>query len=280
MLCRDYAGRFEYFESGISGFLPKRELFIDALFPLNTNGKKVFDVDLDGDIDIIFESHDKYYLFTRPDISALPQYNNSRSYPYLSGAVADLDGDSNFDIVEVEKEQGGRIATLTYAKNTGTNINPTYEFSNSATELEQCNSSFVEIADANRGELGFVSQIYIEDIALVDIDGDNDLDLYSLLHIRGDDFEDFNADKVLVTMTVPGSEVTVFCENVGSATDPLFAPCQAKTVDDPDTVFEEIVFSDMDGDGDKDAWIGASYYDNVGNSKEPLFRHHDNLLFY
>ncbi len=84
--------------------------------------------------------------------------------------------------------------------------------------------------------------------------------------------------------TSSNSDSTVFCENVGSATNPLFAPgvldAFGLKLEDSNAGVGDIFFSDMDDDGDQDVWVGSVFYDNVGNSTEPLFRHFDNLLFF
>ncbi len=272
VLCNNYEGGFEYFESSdLVGLSPQGDLFINSNIPSSIEEAFVLDIDFDGDGDILSGGFEGFILYTNFGTSSLPQYDGGNSYPFKVGEAADLDGDGDFDIIERE--------TLAYFVNTGTNRNPAYEISSTSKELEKCNNSFVEIADANKADLSFVSSISITEIALVDIDGDKDLDLFSFLSLEELDTSttDFYGQSTVVASTI----ISVSCENVGSATNPLFTSALINTLGPIIDVLDpvDLVFSDMDGDGDNDAWIGSVFYDNVGNSKQALFRHYDNLLF-
>ena len=144
---------------------------------------------------------------------------------------------------------------------------PEYGLSRTSSELEQCNNSFFEFADANRNDITFPGLFQINNIELIDIDGDGDLDLFANITLT----EPTEWEK-------PDSYINVFCENVGSITSPLFAPGVKNAFGL--IGLGDILFSDMDDDGDKDAWVGTTFYDNVGNTKEPFFQHYDNLRFH
>jgi hypothetical protein len=272
MLCQeDFEGNIEYFESSNSGFIPKKNLFVNTKTFISLYEAHAFDLDSDGDKDIISGDLNGFLLFTNFGSALLPQYDSGSAYPFLSGELADLDGDGDFDILN--------RSTLGYSANIGTNINPIYNSAKISTETVQCESSFAEIAIANKGDLSEVDRVSIQGKALLDTDGDNDLDLFIYLSV--DDLDLFSNSKNGSSI-IASTPLIVYCENVGSLTNPLFAAGTTNAFGfntDASRPAGAIVFSDMDGDGDQDAWVGSTFFDNISKSTKPLFRHFDNLLF-
>ncbi len=194
-------------------------------------------------------------LYSNLTSGLIPQFAPTQVYGSPKGKeiifFSDLDGDKDLDYLIKTKSSD----YLAYAVNMGDNQNPNYKVVNAPLQFEQCNNSFHKIAPI---------PFRILDITLVDIDGDDDLDLFSLIQIDG-------------------SRILAYCENQGSATNPFFVAA----VKNPFGLLgrssvirpQKIYFADIDGDGDQDSWIGSVFYDNIGNPKEALFRHISHITF-
>ncbi|MDX1973338.1 MAG: VCBS repeat-containing protein, partial [Candidatus Sumerlaeia bacterium] len=151
---------------------------------------------------------------------------------FLIPTVGDLDGDGDLDVLVGLNEQG-----LVLFRNVGT---PTEPF------FERVPGSLIP---SNQLELDLAP-------ALVDIDGDGDLDLF--------------------VGTYSGN--TFFFRNTGTPSVPVFTaeggpePFNLPAVDYNATP----VFADLNGDGLQDAIIGEAYgrvrvFNNIGTPQEPLF---------
>ena len=147
----------------------------------------------------------------------------------------DLDGDGDLDLIT-----GTYGWKIQYFENTGSNIAPAF------TE---------RTGDDN--PISGVKRAMIARAQLVDLDGDGDLDLVSVLQ---------NSRLVYYENTGTASEA-VFTERTGS--DNPFARFAAGS--DP------FRFVDLDGDGDQDMVYGSSgkkqlrYFENTGTASDPAF---------
>jgi hypothetical protein len=268
MLCKAPDNSIDYIESNNSSYSQRKNLFTKNFFGSIFSPTEI-DIDNDNDIDIIAPIENKTTLkietrlFTNISTNSIPQFGNSQPYTSLPEGVSnlffsDLDGDNDLDYIytlELSK-------SISYAINIGTNTNPEYEFNRDSSEFERCNSSLSKYrtgitgSDFNPNVIAYE----IENIILNDIDGDNDQDLF--LH-----FSVFSSSKP--------RGLTVFCENKGNTSKPFFTSGIENPFGlDPAKNDHEhkINLDDMDGDGDQDAWIGTTFYDNIGNSKKPLFQ--------
>lgn len=234
------------------------------------------DIDGDGDLDIISIRYDDatYYSdgqilefrenqstnggtlanFIPPISDAfgimLPNIDQGN---YVNPILADLDGDGDLDLligsyIYSENNDGD----LYYYKNLGDAQNPSF----GEPEINPFGMS-------NDGSTAVTPK-------LVDIDGDGDLDLFSIYY-----YDDGYA----------AEHGIMFQENTGTATAPAFGPVQREVFGLP-TSFDKVVFlefGDIDNDGDIDLLAGSSYYDyyeytvsyqyfeNTGNTTNPIF---------
>jgi len=262
-LCRNYEDEsFDYIESSISGYLPKRTLF-NAGGYRNFGQTQTFDIDQDDDLDIIsvdsVADDGLVLLYTNTGSSLLPEFGAEQIVPSTLGLYSsanqlfsDLDNDGDLDYLDV-------VATrIGYAHNIGSNLNPTYEISTLSSELHQCNDSFFEIAQSSLPNLSTFTDFNITNINLVDIDGDNDLDLFSRLYLRNSEID-----------------IGVYCENQGTPNSPFFTtgiitPLSFYT-EGPRLFPQNIFFGDIDGDHDQDAWANSLFYENIGTPTNPSF---------
>lgn len=159
---------------------------------------------------------------------------------------ADIDGDNLQDAIV-----GVGDGTIKFFKNTGSITSPVL------TEQTGSNNPFNGISvEDNKGSGNFG----VSHPDLVDIDGDSDLDLFI-----GNSFGDI-----------------YFYENTGSKTSPTFSTTATSSTK-TGTVFNisavgqyaTPIFTDIDGDGDFDAFIGQYdsivYYENQGTSTAASF---------
>jgi hypothetical protein len=166
---------------------------------------------------------------------------------------ADLDGDGDKDLIRQEFLYSTYSFEFTYYQNVGTPTAPSFQ---------QANNSITDSLDE-----------YSTMLTFVDIDGDNDLDL-------------FTADYAYYS----GSTVTKvnYYKNEGSASSPDFTlmdtannPLQ-KAADyynglnlpDPPKLYTH--FTDVDGDGDQDCFVGVGY----STTTFPTTNNADRILYY
>lgn len=196
------------------------------------------DLDNDGDLDILTGHYDgnfRYYENTgtasAPDYApfALNPFSLVDAGSYSILTVADLDNDGDKDILA--NQYGGGVS-FKYFENTGTASAPTF--------AAPVNSPF-----------GLSNSAYAGSMQLLDIDADNDLDLYL-----------FNG----------GSHY--YFENTGSSSSPTFAAAVLDPFSLSSTTYQGRFF-DFDNDGDLDI-LGAStgvvfYFENTGTPQNATF---------
>ena len=150
---------------------------------------------------------------------------------------SDLDGDGDFDLI-----LGSFEGPIHYYENIGTNVNP----------------SFTQHADTTNPLYGIGTRNDRRSKpVLVDLDGDNDLDLIIVFH----------------------SDSIRYYKNNGTSDSPDFTPRSYYTqpFEEVDTsYFSTFTFADLDGDNDLDLAVGngeggIDYYENTGTATEPDF---------
>ncbi|KAH8061973.1 calcium ion binding protein [Aureococcus anophagefferens] len=174
-----------------------------------------------------------YHYFA--EVLANGPFDGIRVGAFSAPALADLDGDGDLDLVV-----GDQTGALYYYENVGSAASPSY-------------AAVTGTANPFDGiDVGSKSAP-----ALVDLDGDGDLDL----------------------VVGAGDGVLNYYENVGSAASPSYAavtgaanPFDGIHVGE----FSAPAFADLDGDGDLDLvvgeWMGALfYYENVGSAASPSY---------
>lgn len=217
------------------------------------------DLDNDGDKDmIIAEGGYGYYsanilrYFKNTGTSTAPVFveqtgttNNPFELISLNGesytvpTFGDIDGDGDFDLLT-----GQDYDSFQFYRNTGTNTAPAFVF--------ETGTTFPSI--------NTVSGNYYDELApsFVDIDGDGDLDVM----IGNEDLPNM-----------------VMLQNTGTATAPVYTFIGATNTNNPFASVNPVSmanyrmepgFSDLDKDGDIDAWInlpgGVKYFQNTGTT--------------
>jgi len=209
---------------------------------------KLGDLDGDGDLDLTVTDHGGWVYFYRNDGKG--NFTNATSGVSLpsgmgdngSVAVADLDNDGDLDILL------SASSSVYLFWNTGTKTSPSF-------------GSGSLLLPAPPGVT------YQRHIALCDIDGDGDYDLFCTHSYRAEDIANC---------------CVVFYENTGGPASPSY------TLRDPDYFFEfsdaqSLIpcFLDYDGDGDYDAVLFSAYMtgngfygllENSGNAHAPRFQ--------
>ncbi|MEP6948918.1 MAG: T9SS type A sorting domain-containing protein [Ginsengibacter sp.] len=205
------------------------------------------DIDGDGDNDVFMGNYNgtvNYYKNTgtavAPVFTLQPAASNPLSSVAISGytfaSFVDIDGDGDMDVFI----GGASDGTVRYYKNTGTTTAPVFVLQTGLTN-----------------PLNSLNDAYYAAPTFVDIDGDGDMDAFLGL-----------------------SDGTIsYYKNTGSATAPVFTLQTA--ADNPFNLvdiggYAAPVFVDIDGDGDKDAFIGTldgtiRYYKNTGTASVPVF---------
>lgn len=242
--------------------------------PINADNSKTFqkvqvlDIDQDGDIDIIGVSKNNYVLYLNIGTRLSPKFNKGSTYkkPFEFSAalqhLSDLDSDGDVDAIGYNYNKTSThsiITLLSYAINSGSSRKPVFEASLTSAEFLQCNQTLKEFSHRI---------VEIQSINFVDLDGDNDLDLFTRVLLDEGISSDNN-----------GETINFYCENQGNAVNPIFArgivnPFGLKSgaygLEPPS------LFGDIDGDGDQDVQIDNLSYENIGNIKQPLFRQTSN----
>lgn len=195
------------------------------------------DLDNDGDFDLLTNHYDgNFRYFENIGNSSTPVYGSPTLNPFsladIGGygliTVADLDNDGDTDILINQYGSGSR-----------------YKF------LENIGSSSVpNFAAAVSDPFGLTSSASVSNMQLLDIDGDNDLDLCVM---------DGNLN---------------YYENIGSVSNPNFATVTSNPFTLSHLTYQGR-FSDFDNDGDIDligVWGATTYYfQNIGTSTNPNF---------
>lgn len=217
-------------------------------------GARFVDIDADQDLDIFFQGSGtsngpfiQYY--ENIGDSNHPQFEkqtDSANNPLREIATtgdyflfADSDQDGDLDVFMISS------AGMIYYENTGTATQPQFE------ERPLSANPFNEIALS-----------VFEPIDIVDIDNDNDLDIFegqTQTYMRG-----------ILPIT--------YYENTGSIHSPRFVEDHT-LFQEPGTldvgVYAYPKFVDIDNDGDQDAFMGGEekiyYYENIGNARSPQF---------
>lgn len=225
---------------------------------LNTNGvapaPQFADMDGDGDMDMMVTYYDYYgtvggiEYFQNIGTATVPNFAagllntfgiTNPSYDFPNVNLHDIDGDGDIDLFTGEM-YGYAAAGVKYQENTGTATAPAFGASQTNAFLP-----------ANPFPAGSV-QTYFD---FADLDGDGDLDLYVNY------YDYYNTYQYQLS----------YFENTGTATVPAFAPLATNLhgiVPPANTRYRDLIFGDLDGDGDDDLltfgnYGGFVYYENI-----------------
>lgn len=213
---------------------------IQITFP-NTSGLEVLDIDGDGDQDIMYNNatNGNFHFFENIGTNTVPKFTDGHTNLFSltdlgsspDPTFGDLDNDGDLDMLT---EVNG---VLYYFQNTGNASNPNF--------AAAVQNPFSLPSYGNNGN----------NCVLVDIDDDNDLDLF-----------------------MGYSNNFQFIENVGSASAPSFGSVQSAPFGIQNgNGFQFPEFVDLDNDGDYDILSQSGiygdiyYYQNTGNSSTPSF---------
>ena len=264
-LCMNGSGQLEYFELGESGYLPMQDLNKER-FLGEITGFQSFDIDKDGDMDMLSHLTNSTVLYTNLGGEGVPQFDKGSLYtifpqPTQSAVFTDVEGDGDLDYLFQPKDSN----TLWSGINTGSIVNPYYAINSAPPMLAECNLGLTRISD---GKLTF-----IKSMALTDIDGDGDLDLFFSLN--------------LTSLPYHLRQRIGYCENQGTITSPLFSSLHlssfgfsSEVVSEGEAKITSIFFEDRDGDGDQDLWAYPHVFDNVGSIDAPWFQKSNELFHY
>ncbi len=253
------------------------------------------DIDGDGDLDVFLGEDNGYtYFFENTGTASSPEFGPSSANPfgladvgYLSRPTfADIDGDGDLDAFV-----GRTSGDVVFFENSGTVSSPAFGPSS--------------VNPFGLADVGVASSP-----ALVDIDGDSDLDalvgdyngytaffentgsssapafasptnsafgLIDVGQFSRPSFADIDGDGDLDALAGQIIGHTVFQENTGAASAPAFGPFSSNSFSLPNLGnFTTPAFGDLDGDGDLDAfigeWAGHTFrFENTGSASLPGF---------
>ncbi|KAH8053942.1 hypothetical protein JL722_9103 [Aureococcus anophagefferens] len=245
-------GVLYYYENVGSATSPSYEAANGAASPFDgidvgdSSAPALVDVDGDGDLDLVVGENDgTLYYYENVGTAASPSYEavtgaanpfdgiDLGEWSWLAPALGDVDGDGDLDLVV-------GLYNLYYYENVGSAASPSYAaVTGSASPFDGIN---VGLRSAP---------------ALVDLDGDGDLDL-----------------------VVGETDGTLdYYENVGSAASPSYEK-KTGTANPFDGIdvgdYSKPALVDLDGDGDLDLVVGETdgalyYYENVGSAASPSY---------
>jgi FG-GAP-like repeat/Secretion system C-terminal sorting domain len=226
---------------------------IDSTYPHNSpyiskgyNSTRFVDIDADGDKDLFvsvlyLSQNSNNFAFYRNDGNAFVPNFQPVSYDYLNNV--DVGGNSNIRFVDIDNDGdadlfiGNDYAKLAYYQNTGTAASP----------------SFNLITDS----LPIFSSSFNYSPAFADLDNDGDMDLLLGSYIKDSIWFFRNTgtpQNFIFTFEARGRQIGL--DSVGQSSNPSFV--------------------DIDNDGDKDLFIGATngrifFYENTGTASNFIF---------
>ncbi len=243
-----------YFEASTEGYVAT-QLFNSPPTLARLLGLQSFDIDMDGDIDILSHRANFSVLYTNIAEGLTPQFDTGKLYTTFpetlhSSAVTfvDVDGDDDLDYL-FKLDQSN---TLGLATNIGSTIAPQYSINNTPSEWAQCNLGFERLGPNT-----------VSSTALADSDNDGDNDFFA----------------AVLFYDLPGLLMNriVYCENKGTSTHPVYGALLlsefgfSSDVMSGLTSSNSLIFEDRDGDGDQDLWAYPYIFDNVGDINNPWF---------
>jgi hypothetical protein len=240
---------FHFYERTPAGFELRTTRYIDGIDVGSESTVAFGDIDGDGDLDMLVgnkidrntQQSARMYVFRNDGSAREPRFvladtlDLATSYHYAP-ALADLDGDGLIDML-----LGTWNHDVLHFRNTGTPQQPRWEQDTARTVRLTRGSNTTP--------------------ALVDIDGDGDLDLF----------------------VGEASGTINFYRNVGSSTDPRFELVSDEYGGIDVGRRSHPAFVDLDSDGDLDMIVGREegggvVFRNVGTRTEPRFERDDSLL--
>jgi Ca2+-binding RTX toxin-like protein len=265
------AGDSVFFQNKGAGSSPYYSFSGIDLNDANANPDPHFvDIDNDGDLDAFVGNDAGNTLFFRNTGTASnPIFAAAITNPF---GLRDVGATSNPELVDIDNDGdldafiGNGIGNTLFFRNTGTVANPAFA-------APQTNPFGL-------GDIGTNARP-----TFVDIDADNDLDIFvndaffknigtagnpsfaaavndpfGLIGSSGNDFDFIDVDK---DGDLDAFAYTQFFRNTGSATNPAFSDGGEGLFGLPQSVFrshiEAFTFVDIDGDGDLDAYVTGSY---------------------
>lgn len=223
------------------------EFYDGIILPAEVITPQFLDYDNDGDLDIFAWAYDDANLYIEQietDTQLKFRVSDQNEFDFLSGTsyiqipfFVDLDIDGDMDIVRLDYDED---VDYVFVENTGSDENPVYS-----------ERSFTALSGKDIIALP----------AFVDLDGDEDMDMFFTLD------KEISDDREVQTIYYEsiGSDPTVFAERLAGA-NPLY---QVRESNYESLIEYQVpVFSDVDEDGDMDAlftsYYGILYFENTG----------------